>query len=66
MNLNFTLGGLPIFAYGGMFVGLLLVLQVLGGMRMIKMSPILHKRLGITILALGAIHGLLGILYFLS
>lgn len=63
---NGLLFGLPLAAYGGMVVFALLLVQVLGGLRVVKISPVWHKRLGIIILGLAAFHGLVGILYFLG
>lgn len=58
--------GLPLAAYGGMFVFVLLTIQVLFGLRVIKVPMKWHKWLGISILVLALIHGTLAVLYFLG
>jgi hypothetical protein len=58
--------GLPIAAYGGMFLFLLVLAQVLGGLRVIKMPPQWHKWLGITILLVAIFHAIFAMLYFLG
>jgi cytochrome b561 len=58
--------GLPLAAYGGMFLFLLLLAQVLGGLRIIKTPIQWHKWLGITILGVALIHGIVAMLYFLG
>lgn len=58
--------GLPLAAYGGMVLFVLLLLQVLGGLHYIKMPLNWHKWLGIGIVVFAAFHALLGLLYFLG
>ena len=58
------IAGLPLAAYGGMALFVLLAVQVLGGMRIIKMDLKLHRRLGLLILGLALLHGLFALAYF--
>lgn len=58
--------GLPLFAWGGMLLFILVVGQVLSGSRIIKTPLKLHKINGLVILILGLLHGLAGIGYLLG
>jgi hypothetical protein len=58
--------GMPLAAYGGMFLFVLLVIQVLGGLRVIKMPLTWHKWLGIGILGVAVVHATFALLYFLG
>ena len=59
------IGGLPLAAYGGMFLFVLILVQVLSGLRVIKVAPKWHKWLGISIFGVALIHGIFAALYFL-
>ena len=54
--------GLEIFAWIGMLIFILLVLQFLTGKRIIRVKPRYHRYNGIFILAIGFLKGLFGIL----
>ncbi len=58
--------GLPLVAWGGITVLLLLATQVLIGLRIIKVDFKYHKILGLVVLALAVVHGTLAMLYILG
>lgn len=58
--------GLPLFAWGGMFTFLLIVLQVLIGARIIKVDFRIHRVNGFVILALALLHGTAALSYLLG
>ncbi len=58
-------GRLPVFAYVGMVVFFLTVLQVLMGRRTIKVNFRYHRINGYVILTLGFLHGLMALAFFL-
>ncbi|MEI6266673.1 MAG: hypothetical protein WCP14_02180 [bacterium] len=64
--LAYKILGLPVVAWGGITVLILVTLQVLIGARIIKTGIKYHKTLGLTILALAFIHGALAIIYILG
>jgi hypothetical protein len=53
--------GLPLFAWGGLLVGLLVVFQILNGLRIIRVKPKCHKITAFSILALAAVHGIVSL-----
>ena len=53
--------GLPIPILGGMLLFLLIVIQILGGLKVIKMPFKCHKWTAFVILALGVIHAIGGL-----
>jgi hypothetical protein len=58
--------GLPLFAWGGMFTGILIVIQVLIGTHILKVNFKYHRIGGFVILGLAFIHGLAGLSYILK
>jgi predicted ferric reductase len=66
MNFQTLYFGLPLAAYGGMFLFALVLLQVMGGLRVVKMPITWHKWLGISILVVALFHGIIAMLYFLG
>jgi hypothetical protein len=58
--------GLPLFAWGGMILFILVSIQVLGGLKIIRIPYKTHKANGIVILILGLIHGLAALGYLLG
>lgn len=58
--------GLPLVAYAGMVLFVLLSVQVLGGLRVFKMPIQWHKWLGIGILVFAFFHATFALLYFLG
>ncbi len=53
--------GLPIPIWGGMLLFVLILLQVLGGMKVVKIPFKCHKWTGIAILILGIFHAVGGL-----
>jgi len=53
--------GLPIPILGGMLLLLLIIIQILGGLKVIKMPFKCHKWTAIVILILGLIHAIGGL-----
>ena len=66
MITKILIAGLPLTAYGGMVLFLLILIQVLGGLKIIKIKYDWHKYLGICILVFAFFHGILALLYFLN
>lgn len=60
------IGPLPLFAWGGILLLIMTILQVLMGTRVLKLDSRYHRINGHLILIFGMLHGLLGILYFLG
>jgi len=58
--------GLSFFAWGGVFLLILTVFQVLSGLRIIKFNPKFHKWIGLAVLVGGIIHGALAMMFLLS
>jgi hypothetical protein len=56
--------GMPLFAWGGVLLLILVTGQILGGMRIIRTPFRLHKINGFVILGVAVLHGLAGILFF--
>jgi len=63
---NIQLAGLPLFAWSGMIAFGLLTVQVLGGLKIIKMPLKWHRYLAYILVAWGLAHGLVAILSILS
>ncbi|MEI6131475.1 MAG: hypothetical protein WCQ41_01450 [Bacillota bacterium] len=59
-----TLLGMPLFAWGGLLLLLLIIFQVLNGMRVIKVPINCHKGTAVLILILALIHGFAGFAFF--
>ena len=57
---------LPVLALGGIAVFALLLFQMASGMRWIKLAPKsrvkIHKRVGLTLVAFAALHGVMGLI----
>lgn len=60
------LGPLPIFAWGGMVLGLMVIFQVLVGAKVLKVDFRYHRINGFLILAGGLIHGTLALIFLLN
>lgn len=58
--------GLPLFAWGGMFTGLIIIIQVLIGMHVLKVNFKYHRIGGFVILGLAFIHGISALSYLLK
>lgn len=58
--------GLPLFAWGGMTIFLLIVFQVLVGMKILKVDFKWHRLNGKVILGLAFLHGLAALSYLLG
>ncbi len=52
--------GLPLHIWGGILIFLLILLQVAGGMKFIKIPFIWHKRVALLIVFLGLLHAAAG------
>ena len=52
--------GLPLHIWGGILIFLLILLQVAGGMKCIKIPFIWHKRVALLIVFLGLLHAAAG------
>ncbi len=53
--------GLPLAAWGGLVILLVLVFQTLNGLKVVKVPFRCHKATGIALLVLGLFHAVLGI-----
>lgn len=53
--------GLPLHIWGGMLIFFLILIQVAGGLKLICIPFVWHKRVAILIVFLGLLHGLAGI-----
>jgi len=58
--------GLPLLAWGGIFLFVLLSVQLLTGLRLIKTKPNFHKYLGISIFVVVLFHMAMGLTYLLG
>ncbi len=58
--------GLPYVAYGGIFLFILLMAQILIGTHAIKVDFKYHKLLAWIIIIFAAVHGLLGFIYIVG
>jgi hypothetical protein len=54
--------GLPATTWGGFVLAVLIALNVLGGLKVLKIPFKAHKTLGILILAFGLVHAAVGML----
>lgn len=57
-----SIGGKPLFVWGGMIPGVLLVSQLLTGLRVVKVPFAVHKYQGITLFAIACAHGFMGLM----
>ena len=56
-----NIGGISIILLLGIFNLLLVFFQLLSGLRIIKVSPKVHKKTGITLMVFAIAHGLLAV-----
>ena len=56
------IGGISIITILGIVNLLLLLFQLLSGLRIVKVRMTLHKKAGLTLFVIGAVHGLLALL----